>query len=152
MIDPLSLPWGKKAKKVDGPPKPNFLGVRNEAVRDGVGAEHHITIQISGIQGQPNAEFKLAYEPGLQLRHYLQKLKLVHLATQAAMRDVSNPEIPRLRLTYVPNQNSRITMGHPNVSSMMHLQRSRVDAMEVAAKMGSTGRGPPPKVVERKKT
>lgn len=152
MIDPLSLPWGKKAKKVSGPPKPNFLGVRNEAVRDGAGAENHITIQVSGLAGQPNSTFKLAYQPGLQLRHYLQQLKLVHLASQAAMRDTSNPEVPRLRLTYVLNRNSHITLGHPSVSSVMHLQRSRVDAMDVAARMGSTGRGPPPKVVERKKT
>jgi hypothetical protein len=155
VIDPLNLPWGSKNKKTLPETReaatPAYLGLRNEAVRDGLQAPRRIKIQVSGIDGTPSATYEVAYQHGVQLKYYLDQLRLKHLASRAAMRDLSNPGVARLRLNYVPTEKSHITLGNPSVSSVMHLQRSRVDAQDVAANMGRTGSGPAPKVVERKK-
>ena len=145
-MNPLSLPWGNKRKEVpiSGPPVPNYIGLRNEVARANVGVQHRVTIEIRGIKGMANSQYVLEYSAGSSLKHYLHQLKLQNAAVHSAVRDLTNMEKGRLRLSYVPAENAHIVLGNPDMSSVHHLQRSSVDTNQVMARMG------PDKVVERK--
>ena len=138
-MNPLSIPFGVKPKpppEVQLPPVPNFIGVRNEVARDLRPASVRIKVQVQGVKGQPNATYEVEYRAGSPLKEYLEQLKLRHVAMTAAVRDQSNLSLGRLRLHYIPTQQSHITLGNPSVSSAMQFQRTRVDAQTVARTMG----------------
>ena len=150
-MNPCSIPFGNNPKpKAEQSSAPNFLGVRNEAVRDSAAAQVKIKIQVTGVKGQPNATYEIAYREGATLKHYLDQLKLKQAAMFSAVRDQSNLEKGRLRLHYVPTPRSHITLGNASVSSVLQFQRSTVDAQEVAYRMGSNPGGPVALSVQRR--
>jgi hypothetical protein len=150
-MNPLQIPFGNKPKAEEKPKVPTFIGVRNEAVRDSADAPMKIKIQVIGVKGLQNTTYELAYRPGAPIKEYLDRIKLRHAATYAAVRDQSNLSHGRLRMYYVPTEKSHITLGNPKVSSALQFQRSSVDAQEVAYRMGSKSGGSSPKVVESKR-
>lgn len=148
-MNPLSLPqWGKKKKIGDLPKANNYLGVKTEAVREDAEAEFHVSIMVRGVKSVPSGSYKVAFVPGQQLGKYLSRLKLKHAAIYSAVYDTVHGGNRRLRMAYIPQAGSQITIGISAAGPATHLQRSTVDAQRVAAKMG--GRGGTVKVVERK--
>ena len=146
-MNPLSIPFAQKYRKPTADPVPNYLGIRNEAVRDSEPAKVKIKVQVTGVKGQTNATYEIEYVPGQPLKAYLDALKLKHAALYSALRDLSDLSHGRLRMHYVPTERSHITLGHPAVSSTLEYSRSNVDAQTVARRMGSTGKGPPPREI-----
>jgi len=146
-MNPLSIPFAKKPKRPSADSVPSYLGLRNEVVRDSESAEQKIKIQVSSIKGQTDATYEVEYVPGAPLKEYLDNLKLKHAAIYAAIRDYSDLSLGRLRLHYVPNERSHIVLGPPRVSSALEYQRSSVDAMAVAQRMGSSKNGSSPREV-----
>lgn len=139
-MNPLQLPFGKKPKKEPAKKVPNYLGVKNEAVRDDEDAEQHITIIVSGLKGVPSGEFRLKWEPGQQLGQYFSRIKLKQTAIYAAVRNPDDLAAGRLRMTYIPKPGMRITVGNARLSSAVHLQRSNHNAESVARRMGGGAR------------
>jgi hypothetical protein len=115
-LDVFSIPWGKSEKPQE--PKRTV----NQAPDKG-----YITIVVQGVRGSPNGTHRLTWVSGLALKHYLRGLKLLITATRSAVRDKTNPEVGRLRISYIPKEGAVITLGNPSVSSVMELQRSSVD-------------------------
>ena len=146
-MNPLSIPFAQKLKKPLADPVPNFLGVRNEAVRDSESAKVKIKIQVIGVKGLTNATYAVEYVEGQPLKCYLDALKLKQAAIRSAVRDLSDLSRGRLRMRYIPTERSHITLGSASVSSAMEYQRTSVDAQSVARRMGSDGKGPPPNEV-----
>lgn len=142
--------WGKKKepkkKKVTA-----FIGVQNEAVRDSSKASEFVTIIVTGgVTGAPSGSFKLAYYPGLTLKHYMKRVKLLRVAIYHSVYDLTNQSHGKCRMNYVPKAGARIQVGPTSVGMATHLQRSRIDAQRVAANMGGGKGNPAPKVVERR--
>lgn len=135
-LNPLSSPWGQKPKVEKGETVPSYLGLRNEAARDGAAAEKFITVTVRGLKGIPNGEYKLEWVEGSTLKLYLSKLKLLASAMSSAVRDLSNPEVGRVRLNYVPSVGAKIVLANPALSSAMQFQRSAHDAADVSLRMG----------------
>lgn len=145
-MNPLNIPqWGKEPKKEERK-SPSFIGVQNEAVRDDAEADNQITIQVRGIKGTPEGTFKLAHSPGMSLGKYLRRLKLKRAATYASVYDTTNLERGRCRMTYVPEKGAHILIGPIGYGPSSHMQRTSVDAQQVAANMGGGA-----KIVELKK-
>jgi len=150
-LSPLSLPkWGNKPDKKKSTAA-IFLGIANEALKEDSGAVEHITIEVRGLARYSSCVYKLAYTPGDQLGNYLKRVRLRYVAMTNAVYDHSNSEVGRCRMSYVPNRNSKIVIGPSSVGRFSHLQRTTVDAQQVAANMGRVGRGHAPRVVEGKK-
>lgn len=150
-LSPLSLPkWGSKPNK-EKTTTPDFLGVANEALRDDAGAAEHIIIEVRGLAKFPTGAYKLAYIPGTPLGTYLKRIKLRYAAMTNAVYDYSNLERGRCRMSYIPDKGSKIVIGPPAWGPASHLQRTTVDAQQVASNMGRVGHGPAPKIVEGKK-
>lgn len=139
-MNPLSIPWGQKPKVEEKEPVPSFIGVRNEAVRDSAAAEDHVSITVRGLQGTPDGEYKLEWVEGTPLKRYLAQLKLVGPAMRSAVRDLTNPEVGRVRMHYIPDKGAKIVLGHPSVSSALQFQRSSHNAENVALRMGGGAR------------
>jgi hypothetical protein len=148
-VNPLDIPkWGPKPKpKLLRKRVEQFTGLRNEAVKDDVGADSHITIQVmGGIKGTSSQIYKVAFVEGQSLKQYLGRLKLRRAAIYNAVYDQTNLQAGRCRISYVPTRGSHITIGKSSVGSATQFQRSNHDAQRVAANMGGGA-----KVVERKK-
>jgi hypothetical protein len=127
-VNPLKLPWSQREKPKELKKKvPQFIGVRNEAVRDDADAEKKVVFSVRGLTSVPSGRFELAFVPGCSLRTYLTRLKLRHAATYAAVYDQSNLERGRCRMNYIPTADSHILIGPPGTSPMAHLQRSNGD-------------------------
>jgi len=139
-MNPLHLPFGKKEQKEPGKKVPHFLGVRNEAIRDDQDAEQHVTVIVRGVKGAVDGEYKLKWEPGKPLGDYFSRIKLKQSAVYAAVRDPDHLEKGRLRMHYIPEPGSRVTVGNPRVSSAISLQRSNHNAESIARKMGGGAR------------
>lgn len=139
-MNPLDLPFGKKPKVEPGEKIPHFIGVRNEAVRDDSEAELSITIIVRGLKGFPSGEYKLKWESGSSLGHYLSRLRMKSIAIRSAVRNERDLEAGRLRMNYVPEPGSRIIVSNARLSSVAHLQRSNHNAETVARKMGGGAR------------
>lgn len=139
-MNPLDLPFGKKPKVEPEERVPHFIGVRNEAVRDDSEAELTITIIVRGIKGFPGGEYKLKWESGSSLGHYLSRLRMKSIAIRSAMRNEADLEAGRLRTNYIPEPGSRIIVSNAKLSTAAHLQRSNHNAETVARKMGGGAR------------
>ena len=137
-VNPLDLPFGKKPPKPEDLREkiPHFIGVKNEAVRDDAGAQKIITISVSGIKGVPAAAYKLEWVEGQMLGTYLSRLKLKRAAIYAAVRNIDDLERGRLRMTYIPEEGARISVGNSRVSSALQYQRTNHNAESVARNMG----------------
>ena len=143
---PTKLPWGaKRQEQVQPAPSANaipaFLGLRNETQKS-VGP-NYITVEVRGLKAIPSGSYKVDYCAGTPLRAYLRKLKLHHTATYSAVYDQSAPEHGRCRMSYVPGPEARILLCHPDLGSALRMQRTLVDAEDLAYRMG-------PHIVERK--
>lgn len=147
-LNPLPLPkWSKKKKKIPEARKVhNYIGLKSEAVREDAGAKSHIVISVQGVKSMPSGSYSVAYLPGQSLGKYLSRLKLKRTAIYSAVYDSVHGGNKRLRMTYVPKEGSRITIGSIGHGPVTHLQRTTVDAQRVALNMGGLE-----KVVERKK-
>jgi len=139
-MNPLNLPFGRKPRKEPQEKVPNFLGVKTEAVRDDAGAEKFIIISVGGLKGIPAGEFKLAWVEGQSLGVYLSRIKMKRAAIYAAVRNPDRLELGRLRMTYIPEEGDRITIGNAQVSSALTFQRSNHNAEAVARRMGGGAR------------
>lgn len=139
-MNPLQVPWGKKPTPIEEEVIPSFIGVRNEASRAAEGEKDFIVVSLEGVRGAPNGSYKVSWSEGTSLKQYLSQLKLVMVATRAAIRDASYPDSGRLRLRYVPKKDSRIVLCNPSVSSALQYQQSSVNAESVARKMGGGSR------------
>jgi len=143
LINPLNIPWKseeeeekpKKKKPPDEFVPPPFLGVQNEASKEATDPSAVVFI-ISGVQGYAPGEYKVAYEEGLPLKHYLSKLNMRHVLSKSAVYDTNNLENGRCRQNYIPGPGAVLRVGNPNVGMASHLQRSNVDAMRSARNMG----------------
>jgi len=152
-VNPLDFPWNQLEKpkpKIKEDPVPNFIGVRNEAVRDDVNAEDHLVVTVQGLTNVPTGEYKVSFSDGQRLGTYLARLKFKHAATYAAVYDTSNLEKGRLRMSYVPTKASKILICPPAYSPLMFMQRTNVDAQKLASNMGGESGRAAPKIVEKK--
>lgn len=148
---PTKLPWGARRKEPEPEPElrqapsadttPSFLGLRNETQRS-VGPRY-ITVEVRGLKAVPSGSYKVDYHEGTPLRIYLRKLKLQHAATYAAVYDRAALEHGRCRMSYIPGPEAQILLCHPDLSSALRMQRTLVDAEDLAYRMG-------PNIVERK--
>lgn len=141
---PVIPKWGKPKKE----PRVvhHHLGIRNEVVRDDEGYDRHITVRVvGGVGGAASGEYKVGYTEGMNLGRYLSRLKLKRIAAYSAVYDQTNLENGRCRMTYVPQPGAKITVGPSQIGSATAHQRSGVDAVRVATRMGGGA-----KVVERK--
>lgn len=135
-MNPLDLPFGKKPERPLEKKVPSYLGVKNEAVRDDQGANKKITISVGGLKGVSSGEYKLEWVEGRMLGEYLSRLKLKRAAIYAAVRNLDNLELGRLRMTYIPEVGDRIALGSASMSSAVSYQRSNHNAENVARRMG----------------
>lgn len=151
-MNPLKLPWSKRPVKVEVEKAPNepYLGLRNTKVRESRDLKQYLVVAVSGISSIPAGPYKVEYSEGATLRWYMRQLRMLHAASYAAVRDVTYPDRGRCRLTYIPKQDSRITISSARISSAMRMQRSVHDPKQLARNMGRTGKGTPPKSVTKK--
>lgn len=139
-MNPLDLPFGKKPRKEPEEKIPQFIGVRNEAVRDDLEAERFVTITVLGVKGATSGEYRLKWEAGSNLGRYFSRLKMKNVALRASVRNQDRLEDGRLRMNYIPEPGSRISVGPAKVSSAVGLQRSNHNAESVARRMGGGAR------------
>jgi hypothetical protein len=137
-VNPLKASWTRKKpvpkEEDDAPDKDRpFLGVRNAATS--TSSAEYVLFDIRGVSGAPSGRHKVPYSPGASLRWYLRQLRLLTFASKAAFYDLEFPSRGRLRLRYLPTPDSKILLLPPGLSPSSHLQRSPVDAQEVASKM-----------------
>jgi hypothetical protein len=133
----FSLPV-KKKKEEDS--SPSFLGLKNEAVRDSEASAQCIHIEVRGIKGLAGGSYRLAYSIGSPLKHYLDRLKLRHGATRAAIYDYTNLEHGRCRMHYIPENGARIVIGPPSYGPAYQWQRGDHDAGKLMEQMGGGAR------------
>lgn len=142
-FNPLDCPWGK-------PPPPKLetkvvteshhIGKRNEAVRDSAGASSFIIVKTVGIPGVLSTDYRLQYVPGTKLSAYLARLSLRAVALRASMRDATNPDRGKLRMSYVPSEGAVIVLSRSGISSALRFQSSNHNAEAVARRMGNGSR------------
>jgi len=136
-MNPLRVPWGKKPPtKKEKSASPPFIGIKNEAARENRDASSFVSISVRGVKGAPNGSYLLPWSEGACLKYYLSQINLITAAIHSAILDDAYPEEGRLRLRYVPKNNSRIKLGAPSVGAALQYQRSSHDAQRIAYRMG----------------
>ena len=124
-MNPLWLP-SSKTKKVAVHPLPPVIVVEKQP---------QIRVEVRGLSASNSGSYAADYETGKSLGRYLAQLGLKYTAIYAAIYDRTHPDRGRLRMTYVPQSDSQITIGPAAVGLNSHLQRAKADAWELMAKM-----------------
>lgn len=138
-LNPLDLPNWKKRKKPELPTlgrSMSHLGLKAEVIIVDKDAKHHVIIEVRGVKGAVPGKYKVAYRKGCSLGIYLRRLRLKRTACYSAVYDINNKNRGRLRLTYVPTENSHIVIGSGALGVSTQFQRSSIDAQRVAVQMG----------------
>lgn len=136
-MNPLSLPDWNKPKEEDPRTGNNqSLGLKAEAVMLDKDAKHHVVIEVRGAKGVHPGVYKLAWQEGRPLGDYLRRLRVKRAACYSAVYDINAKNRGRLRMSYIPNQDSHIVIGSSALGVANQFQRSSVDAQRVAANMG----------------
>lgn len=143
--------WGKKKKPKEKKNFTTYLGIQNEAVRDSLKAEEHITISVQSVKGSASGTYQLAYHKGRKLGDYLAQLKLRKVGIYNAVYDLANKSHGKCRMNYVPKAGAKISIGPVGVGLATQWQRTNIDGQRVAANMGGGKGRPGPKIVERRK-
>jgi hypothetical protein len=150
-VNPLKLPWATKSKpkveleltkKVDPP----YRGLRPSRQQSGSGP--HLLIEVRGVRAASSGPYRVEFSEGATLRHYMRQLRLLHAASYSAIYDNQYPERGRLRLTYKPQVDSRITIVPPQTGTATRLQRSHHDVARLMSRMAEDHEvvlGPNPK-------
>ena len=102
-------------------PPPTIFEEKEQALRD---AEHVLTIRLQGVGGGKVGDHQIPYDPGQNLGAYLSSLGLKQTGIKNAVYDLSNLEIGRRRMSYVPTTESVILICSRSYSPLSHLQRS----------------------------